>query len=287
MQRFAVPVAAVVAASLLAPPAASAAMADDYTPHFDPAPRHVVGRQGDGYTYPTYYELLDVPAGATWRLTGEDTMTKLMQLAQNDGKLGVRLNHNDANPPQRGENTQAIDVKVTFPDGSWNWYYPEITLVPDHAFLYDPLYKPVDVDPGDTVTLTPYNNFELALPEDAEWSVICPQGWETSIDDTTGTITTHVPKDTVSGANFEVKVVFADGSERHTTTFVRNTGKGVELPPAPSPKPEPSQPAPAPSPEPAGSSTAQKLGLVFGVLSLLVGAVAVAWPQLQQFLPQM
>lgn len=292
MQRFAVPAVTVVAASLLAP-AASAAMADDYTPHFDPTPRHVVGRKGDGYTYPTYYELLDVPAGATWRLTGEDTTGKLMQLEQRDSKLGVRLNHNDANPPRRGENTQPLDIRVDFPDKSWDYYFPSVTLIPDHAFLYDPLYEPAEANPGDTVTLTPYNNFDrynelnLSIPEDAKWRVSSAQGWNATIDDATGTITAVVPKNSYSGANFAVEVEFADGSKRKTTTFIRNTGVGVELPPAPEPQPAP-EPAPAPGPAPeAGSSTAQKLALVFGVLAVLVGAAALAWPQLQQFLPKL
>ena len=56
----------------------------------------------------------------------------------------------------------------------------------------------------------------------------------------------------------------------------------MTLPEDPAPQPE----APAQDGS-GGSSTAQKLGLIFGVLALLVGAAAFAWPQLQQFLPKM
>ena len=92
-----------------------------------------------------------------------------------------------------------------------------------------------------------------------------------------------MPTDSYSSASFEVVTTFADGSQRRDWTGVTNTGVGVELPPAPEP-----QPAPAPSPEPeAGSSTAQKLALVFGALAVLVGAAALAWPQLQRFLPKL
>ena len=286
MHRFALPAVVVVAAGLIAP-AASAAMADEYAPYFDPAPRHVKGKPGDGYTFQTFYELEDVPEGATWKLTGRDTSKELMQLEKRGDKLGVRLNHNDANPPQPGENTQPIDIRVTFPDTSTDVYSPKITLIPDEAFLYEPMYKNAVGNGGQTITLKPFNRWELDLPADAKWDVTGGgSGWDWSHDEKTGVITAKVPTDSYADAGFSVVTTFADGSKRSSNAKIENSGKGVTLPEDPAPQPEPSKPVPAPEVE-TGSSTAQKLGLIFGVLALLVGAAAFTWPQLQQFLPKM
>ena len=156
----------------------------------------------------------------------------------------------------------------------------------DDAFYYNPTYvERITADPGQTVTLEPANKFALDLPTNAQWTVTGGEGWDWSVDQKTGAITATVPTDSYSSASFEVVTTFADGSQRRDWTGVTNTGVGVELPPAPEPQPAP-DPAPAPEPE-AGSSTAQKLALVFGVLAVLVGAAALAWPQLQQFLPKL
>ena len=86
MQRFALPAVVVVAASLFAP-AASAAMADEYAPHFDPAPRHVHFIPSDGYTETIEYELLGVPEGTKWKQTGEDTLRNKAQLFNGEREL--------------------------------------------------------------------------------------------------------------------------------------------------------------------------------------------------------
>ena len=288
MQRFALPGVVVVAAGLLAP-AASAAMADEYVPHFDPEARHVQFIPSDGYTETTEYELLGVPEGTKWKQTGEDTLRKKAQLFNGEREyvsqpLAVRLNNYTREaPPQPGENVIEFAIRVKFPDGSHELYPQKIKLTSDDAFYYNPVYDArVPADPGQTVTLTPQNQFHLALPTNAHWDVTGGQGWDWSIDQATGTITAKVPTDSYSDANFEVVTVFEDGSERRTWTAIDNSGKGVTLPEDPAPQPE----APAPEAE-TGSSVGQKLGLIFGVLALLVGAAAFAWPQLQQFLPKM
>lgn len=291
MQRFALPVVAVVAAGLLAP-AASASMADEYTPHFDPTPRHVAFIPSDGYTETTEYELLGVPEGTVWKQTGEDTLRNKAQLFNGeleyvDKPLGVRLNnHTKETPPQPGENVIDFMVRVKFPDGSSELFPQQVKLTSDDAFYYNPTYvERITADPGQTVTLEPANKFALDLPTNAQWAVTGGEGWDWSVDQKTGAITATVPTDSYSSASFEVVTTFADGSQRRDWTGVTNTGVGVELPLAPEPQPAP-DPAPTPEPE-AGSSTAQKLALVFGVLTVLVGAAALAWPQLQQFLPKL
>lgn len=288
MQRFALPAVVVVAAGLLAP-AASAAMADEYSPHFDPAPRHVAVKPGDGYSTSVEYELLGVPEGATWKLTGRDTSRELMQLEKRGDKLGVRLNHNDANPPQPGENTQPVDVRVFYPDTSTDVYSPKITLIPDEAYLYEPMYDDVAGDAGQTITLEPWNRWELDLPTDAKWDITGGgEGWDWSHDEKTGVITAKVPTDSYANASFSVETTFADGSKRSTGATAKNSGKGVKLPETPEPAPAPQpDPTPSPSPEQSGSSLPQKLALVFGILALIGGGLAFAWPQLQQFLPKM
>ena len=97
----------------------------------------------------------------------------------------------------------------------------------------------------------------------------------------TGVITAKVPTDSYADAGFSVATTFADGSKRSSNATIENSGKGVTLPEDPAPQPAPAQDGSG------GSSTAQKLGLIFGVLALLVRAAAFAWPQLQQFLPKM
>ena len=301
MQRFALPAVVVVAAGLLAP-AASAAMSDEYTPHFDPAPRHVHFKPSDGYTETTEYELLGVPEGTVWKQTGEDTLRNKAQLFNGEREyvsqpLAVRLNNYTRGAhPKPGENVIEFAIRVKFPDGSHELYPQKIKLTSDDAFYYNPQYVGrVTADPGETVTLTPENQFDLDLPTDAHWDVTGGQGWEWSIDQKTGTITATVPTDSYDSANFEVVTTFADGSKRTTWTGISNTGVGVELPEDPAAETEPDAPAPAPdsgdgssgSSDSGGSSTAQKFALVFGILALLVSAAAFAWPQLQQFLPKM
>ena len=290
MKRFALPAVAVVSASLLAP-AASAAMEDDYTPHFDSTPRYVEMKPSDGYTETTEYELLGVPEGTTWKLTGENTLRKKGQLfgGENnceDKPLGARLNNYTlGESPQPGENVIDFDIRVCFPDGSQKLYPQKIALTSDDAFYYNPNYgKTVTADPGQTFTVTPTNEFEAELPTNAKWKITGGDGWNAHIDQTTGAITATVPKDTSRGTTFTVVSTFADGSTRKSTAHVANSGKGVEAPAAvPAPAPQPAQDGAGGS---AGSSTAQKLALVSGVLAVLLGAVAFAWPQLQQFLPQ-
>lgn len=286
MQRFAVPAVVVVAAGLLAP-AASAAMADEYTPHFDPAPRHVKVVPSDGYSTSVEYDILGLPEGATWRLTGENTLSNLMQLEKDGDTLRVRLYHSKKNPPKRGENTQPVDVRVKYPDNSTDVYSPKITLIPDEAYLYEPMYDGAVGDAGQTLTLEPSNRYALDLPADAKWDVTGGgSGWDWSHDPQTGVITAKVPTDSYESASFSVVTTFADGSKRRTGATAKNSGVGVELPEDPAPAPAP-QPDPTPSPEPSRSSTAQKLALVFGILALIGGGLAFAWPQLQQFLPKM
>lgn len=266
MHRLAVPAAAVVITSLVAPVAGAATMAETYKPYFAPETSHVYGPPGDYYTNPVYLELKDVPEGARWSLTGENTSRHRFQVDKVDDKLRVNLNLNGDTPVQRGENTQQIPVRVHFPDNSTDLYFPEVTLIPDHAFLYDPEYDSAEADPGQTVTLTPTNVRHLDLPNDATWEV---KGTYDSVDQKTGAITVTLPKDSYDSANLDVTATFADGSKRSTTARVTNTGRGVV---------EKQTPAPAP----AGSTPLQKVALVFGILAVIVGIGFAAMPYLGQ-----
>ena len=139
-------------------------MADDYAPHFDPAPRHVAFIPGDGYTETIEYDLLGVPEGTVWKQTGEDTLRRKAQRFNGeyrfvDGPLGVRLNnYTVGEPPKPGENVIEFSVRVKFPDGSDDLYPQRIKLTSDDVFYYKPVYvKWVTADPGETVTLVPEN----------------------------------------------------------------------------------------------------------------------------------
>lgn len=304
MQRLALPATVAALAGLVVAPVASAATLDElYQPYFDPTPRLVHAVPGDGVSTDAEYTLQGAPEGTTWKLDGQNTERWKIQLEKRGDVLSARLNHYGNEPVAAGENTVPGRARVTYPDTSWEYIDAAPVLVPDDAFLYDPLYDTVTVDPGETATLTPHNNFELPLPDDAQWSFTRTPAFGATIDAHTGAITVAVPKSSYDGASFDVKVTFADGTSRNAVAFLKNSGKGVvALPttattspkpsssqPSTSPtaaaKPVPSKPVPSTSNAPAGSSPLQKAALVVGILAVVAGIAAFAMPYVQQFLP--
>lgn len=304
MQRLALPATVAALAGIVVAPVASAATMDElYQPYFDPTPRLVHAVPGDGVSTDAEYTLQGAPEGTTWKLDGQNTERWKIQLEKRGDVLSARLNHYGNEPVAAGENTVPGRARVTYPDTSWEYIDAAPVLVPDDAFLYDPLYDTVTVDPGETATLTPHNNFELPLPDDAQWSFTRTPAFGATIDAHTGAITVAVPKSSYDGASFDVKVTFADGTSRNAVAFLKNSGKGVVAPPttattspklgtsqpSTSPtataKPVPSKPVPLTSNAPAGSSPLQKAALVVGILAVVAGIAAFAMPYVQQFLP--
>lgn len=304
MQRLALPATVAALAGLVVAPVASAATMDElYQPYFDPTPRLVHAVPGDGVSTNAEYTLQGAPEGTTWKLDGQNTERWKIQLEKRGDVLSARLNHYGNEPVAAGENTVPGRARVTYPDTSWEYIDAAPVLVPDDAFLYDPLYDTVTADPGETATLTPHNNFELPLPDDAQWSFTRTPAFGATLDAHTGAITVAVPKSSYDGASFDVKVTFADGTSRTTVAFLKNSGKGVVAPPPtttanPKPggsqpstsptataKPVPSKPVPSTSNAPAGSSPLQKAALVVGILAVVAGIAAFAMPYVQQFLP--
>ena len=304
MQRLALPATVAALAGLVVAPVASAATMDElYQPYFDPTPRLVHAVPGDGVSTNAEYTLQGAPEGTTWKLDGQNTDRWKIQLERHGDVLSARLNHYGNEPVAAGENTVPGRARVTYPDTSWEYIDAAPVLVPDDAFLYDPLYDTVTADPGETATLTPHNNFELPLPDDAQWFFTRTPAFGATIDAHTGAITVAVPKSSYDGASFDVKVTFADGTSRNAVAFLKNSGKGVVAPPttattSPKPgtsqpgtsptataKPVPSKPVPSTSNAPAGSSPLQKAALVVGILAVVAGIAAFAMPYVQQFLP--
>lgn len=304
MQRLALPATVAALAGLVVAPVASAATMDElYQPYFDPTPRLVHAVPGDGVSTNAEYTLQGAPEGTTWKLDGQNTERWKIQLEKRGDVLSARLNHYGNEPVAAGENTVPGRARVTYPDTSWEYIDAAPVLVPDDAFLYDPLYDTVTADPGETATLTPHNNFELPLPDDAQWSFTRTPAFGATLDAHTGEITVAVPKSSYDGASFDVKVTFADGTSRNAVAFLKNSGKGVVAPPTtattnPKPsgsqpgtsptataKPVPSKPVPSTSNAPAGSSPLQKAALVVGILAVVAGIAAFAMPYVQQFLP--
>lgn len=304
MQRLALPATVAALAGLVVAPVASAATMDElYQPYFDPTPRLVHAVPGDGVSTNAEYTLQGAPEGTTWKLDGQNTERWKIQLEKRGDVLSARLNHYGNEPVAAGENTVPGRARVTYPDTSWEYIDAAPVLVPDDAFLYDPLYDTVTADPGETATLTPHNNFELPLPDDAQWSFTRTPAFGATLDAHTGAITVAVPKTSYDGASFDVKVIFADGTSRNAVAFLKNSGKGVVAPPttataSPKPgtsqpstsptataKPVPSKPVPSTSNAPAGSSPLQKAALVVGILAVVAGIAAFAMPYVQQFLP--
>lgn len=304
MQRLALPATVAALAGLVVAPVASAATLDElYQPYFDPTPRLVHAVPGDGVSTNAEYTLQGAPEGTTWKLDGQNTERWKIQLEKRGDVLSARLNHYGNEPVAAGENTVPGRARVTYPDTSWEYIDAAPVLVPDDAFLYDPLYDTVTADPGETATLTPHNNFELPLPDDAQWSFTRTPAFGATLDAHTGEITVAVPKSSYDGASFDVKVTFADGTSRNAVAFLKNSGKGVVAPPTTattSPKlgtsqpitsptatakPVPSKPVPSTSNAPAGSSPLQKAALVVGILAVVAGIAAFAMPYVQQFLP--
>mgnify|MGYP006938787085 FL=1 len=304
MQRLALPATVAALAGLVVAPVASAATLDElYQPYFDPTPRLVHAVPGDGVSTNAEYTLQGAPEGTTWKLDGQNTELWKIQLEKRGDVLSARLNHYGNEPVAAGENTVPGRARVTYPDTSWEYIDAAPVLVPDDAFLYDLLYDTVTADPGETATLTPHNNFELPLPDDAQWSFTRTPAFGATLDAHTGAITVAVPKSSYDGASFDVKVTFADGTSRNAVAFLKNSGKGVVAPstttttspkpsgsqpggsPTATAKPVPSKPVPSTSNAPAGSSPLQKAALVVGILAVVAGIAAFAMPYVQQFLP--
>lgn len=255
-------------------------VADQFDPYFTDSEKFVRFKAGDFYSTSAIYQLQGVPEGTRLYYSGEDRRTKKFFVQADGTQLQVWFSGSKENLPMPGVNTEEIRLQVIYPDDSVDHisFYPK--LVPEHAYLYQPFYDNVSVDPGKTVTLEPLNLMQIPFPTDANWSVGGPKAWQPSIDAKTGALTVTAPTNTRFGATFDVMVKFADGSSQKVSVTVGNTGVGAVIP---DPVPEP--PAGAPDHgdmdsdrrrEETGSSPMQKVALALGVIAALGGVVAAA-----------
>lgn len=263
-------------------------MADRFDPYFDITPQ-VVGPVG-GHMFSTIAEfpIKGVPEGTRWNLIEGRGLSGKQVLVQQHGDILTAQLYSTAAPLTRGAvHTDFIDLRVHYPDGSTETatVYPK--LIPTDSLIYAPEYGiGVTTDPGKRFSITPSNGLPGELPDDAKWTLLDNANeWDVTVDPKTGVISGTVPKDTRFGAYFRVKAEFPDGTERIAQAWVNNTGIGAVDRPVPESDPKP-EPAPQPAPEPeAGSTPLQTLALVFGILAVLGGAAAFAWPHLQGMLP--
>lgn len=276
-----------VAGTVATPPAARAAeMAETYEPYFDIQPQIVEPVAGDFFSTPVFYELKGVPQDTSWDfIAGMASTYKRHCMAEKQGaQFRAQLFSTESSPLRRGVNSCLYDVKVVYPDMSSEYVEVRPQLIPTHSMLYEPAYEDVVADPGQRVELRPFNLRPGALPEDATWSLLSTQHdaarWKATLDPKTGTITATVPDGTREHNWFEVEITFADNTVRKAHVAIRNSGKGVVDAPVTAPE-EQQEPKPAPqASQSTGSSTIQIVALVLGVLALIGGAVALAWPLL-------
>lgn len=263
-------------------------MADRFDPYFDITPQVVGPVGGHFFSTPALYELKGVPEGTWWKFTDDSTYHGKW-MAEKQGELfRAQLYSTAEDPLVRGLNEgHRYDVRVNYPDTSWEYIEVWPKLIPTDSMVYEPVYDDqLKADPGERFSSAPANRRPGELPDDAKWTLLDNANeWDVTVDPKNGVISGTVPKDTRFGAYFRVKAEFPDGTERIAQAWVNNTGIGaVDRPvPEPDPKPEPT-PQPAPEPE-TGSTPLQTLALVFGILAVLGGAAALAWPHLQGMLP--
>lgn len=262
-------------------------VADQFDPYFVDTEQDVGFKPGDFYSTTAFYQLQGVPEGTRLYYSGEDRKSKKFFVQADGTQLQVWFSGSKANLPMPGVNTEEVRLQVIYPDDSVDHisFYPK--LVPEQAYLYQPFYDNVSVDPGKKVTLEPSNHMKLPFPTDANWSVGGPEAWQPSIDAKTGALTVTAPTNTRFGATFDVKVKFADGTSQKVLVTVGNTGVGAVIP---DPVPE----VPTGEPEDlgverteTGSSPLQKVALALGVIAALGGVVAAAMAVWGGALPQL
>lgn len=278
-------VALAVAASAVVAPAAQAAeaMKDAYQPYVSAEPQVVRTVPGQWISTSAFFDLEGMPDGATWKLIAQDNLTKPLMTKREKDQLQVNLTHSRPTLVHAGPNTSdKVDIRINYPDGSTEIVQVTPKLTPTSEYLYEPLYDSVEGDPGQKLTISPFNLYETPLGSDVNrWHVESSEKWNVHVDEH-GTVTTTIPKDTVWGSEFAVTTTYADGTTDNTKFVVSNTGKGVSTGTGAAGTTGTGKPA-----EPghtgtaqAGSSNAQVAALVIGLIAAIGGAVAFLLPQL-------
>ena len=275
-------VALAVAASAVVAPAAQGAeaMKDTYQPYVSAEPQVVRTVPGQWISTSAFFDLEGMPDGATWKLIAQDNLTKPLMTKREKDQLQVNLTHSRPTLVHAGPNTSdKVDIRINYPDGSTEIVQVTPKLTPTSEYLYEPLYDSVEGDPGQKLTITPFNLYETPLGSDVNrWHVESSEKWDVHVDEH-GTVTTTIPKDTAWGSEFAVTTTYADGTTDNTKFVVSNTGKGVSTGTGTAGTGKPAEPGHTGTAQ-AGSSNAQVAALVIGLIAAIGGAVAFLLPQL-------
>lgn len=150
-----------------------------------------------------------------------------------------------------GGNATTARVLVQYPDGSQDIAEVRITIFPTLAQVKASTYSDTQLILGETKTISPSINSTRAegtqytLIQSANLTNLREQGWDFSIDNSTGQITATAPDDWAN-AELEVLALYPDGSSQTVT---------AEFNVAPYEEPYNPEPEPTPSDRSFGSSS--------------------------------
>ncbi|MCQ4614928.1 Rib/alpha-like domain-containing protein [Corynebacterium pseudogenitalium] len=275
--------------------------AEKYQPSFHTEARYLALVEGQLYTEITRFAPTGAPAGATFRVMGQEeeegepvvvsiddtdhsTLLARLRFLNCDQVEAGQLYGKHCRTVQRGENTRDVYIEVTYPDGSSEDIRTKVSLIADQRLIYEPVYKPVEVTHGASFTVAPFNLRErVELPTDAKFELIDPPvGWDLTIDPVTGTVTGTATDAAQAAETVTVRATFEDGTARTAGLQLRHDG----------PNPAPPQKPQTPPADSNGSSGSRALVITLGVLSTLavVGTMFVAFasniPALAPYLPR-
>ena len=229
---------AVIAPLATAVEAQEPTMADQYEPYA----KDLIFNQADesyGHTY--FYNDDEMPEGTTFHLLDANITDNLRRhngvlfsldysQSWNPNTSKWEYHHNlaaqqsNSGSYKDGGNTTTARVLVQYPDGSQDIAEVEITIFPTLAQVKASTYNDTQLILGETKTISPTINSTRAkgttytFIQSENLTNLREQGWEFSIDNSTGQITTTAPDDWAYAA-LEVLALYPDGTSQAVTAI--------------------------------------------------------------------
>ncbi|AKF27774.1 hypothetical protein YH66_09530 [[Brevibacterium] flavum] len=211
-------------------------MADQYEPY---AQDLTFNRTDESYGHTYFYNDDEMPEGTTFHLLDANIKDNLrdhngvlfsLHYSQswNTNTSKWEYHHNLAAQQSNsvsykdGGNTTTARVLVQYPDGSQDIAEVQITIFPTLAQVKASTYSDTQLILGETKTISPTINSTRAkgttytFIQSENLTNLREQGWEFSIDNSTGQITTTAPDDWAYAA-LEVLALYPDGTSQAVT----------------------------------------------------------------------
>lgn len=216
---------------------ASQTMADLYEPYAEDITFNKADQDSE-YTY--FYNDDEVPEGTTFHLLDANLKDNLrshngvlfsLRYAKNWNPNTQRWEYHNYLAAQQSAstykdsgNTTTARVLVQYPDGSQDIAEVQITIFPTLAQVKASTYNDTQLILGETKTISPTINSTRAkgttytFIQSENLTNLREQGWEFSIDNSTGQITTTAPDDWAYAA-LEVLALYPDGTSQAVTAI--------------------------------------------------------------------